>query len=332
MNRRVQFYAIFKLINSNFWKTPLGPFFAFVFPIIFSAILGTMLGFDQLLGGIIAIPSMTIGLTILPTSLFEFKNSSLLKRIGVTPIKPWMFLFVFGLFYISIMFIATFFTIGISILIFMGNLNKGRLIDNFRAPVIGENNIYGNLDLYSQTLKQMLSYVNWGGLIWGLIMNILVASSIGLFISSIAKSTLAIQGVGVPILIISQFLSAQVLQIGMIKSVDALWYLSFISPFKYSTDLIIESWNGAVQLGNPVWTQIVNTEGVTTSWNGVQNIIYTGTSNIFDVNNNFYMFYKDSEPILIFDKTIKIINLIFPFIFFAGFSLATLKTFKWSLR
>ena len=72
-------------------------------------------------------------------------------------------------------------------------------------------------------------------------MNIFVATSIGLMLVSVLKSSLAIQALGIPILIISQFLSAQVLPIPMVREVDAMYYLSYISPFKYSTGLMINA-------------------------------------------------------------------------------------------
>lgn len=79
--------ALFYLINTTYWNGIFGPFFSFVFPIIFITILGNMLGYDQILGGSLIVPSMSVAMCSMPQAIFEFKKSSLLKRIGVTPIK-----------------------------------------------------------------------------------------------------------------------------------------------------------------------------------------------------------------------------------------------------
>ena len=54
---------LFGLINESFWRGVFGPFFAFIFPIIFIAILGSVLGYSQLLGGALAIAPMSITTT-----------------------------------------------------------------------------------------------------------------------------------------------------------------------------------------------------------------------------------------------------------------------------
>ena len=83
--------ALFSLTNNHFFKSIMIPFFALLFPAIFVAILGMMLGYSAHLGGLIASPSVTIARFVLPFTIFEFKSSVLLKRIAVTNIKPGMF-------------------------------------------------------------------------------------------------------------------------------------------------------------------------------------------------------------------------------------------------
>lgn len=299
--------AILKIINLHFWKSFFGPFFAFVFPLIFVALLGTMLGYDQLFGGALAIASMSIGLTAMPQAIFEFKRSALLKRIGVTPIKPWMFLLAAALFYFVVMIIASLWTLAIGTGIFSKYMNEGYELvkaSGSNPPVI------------SQSLKNMLDNVNWGGFIWGLMMNIIVAISLGFLLVSTSKSTLAIQGLGIPILIISQFLAAQVLPLPMVSG-NAMKYISYLSPFTYSTGLMIESFTGVIDPGYITTGQIV----------------INGSNNIFDVNDAFKMIeYKGSELKVMFDKGNKIANLVMPFVFTGIFSAIAIKTFKWSAR
>lgn len=323
--------AIIKIINLHFWKSIFGPFFAFGFPIIFIAILGTMLGYDQVFAGSLAIPAMAVGLTAMPQAIFEFKKSALLKRIGVTKIKPWMFLTAISLFYVVIMFVATFFCVAIGIGIFAGYWNSGREIaDNLSRTVL---NVKVTYNLYAPTLHTVLEHVNWGAFVWGVIMNIIISVSMGLFLVSVMKTALGIQAVGIPILIISQFLSAQVLPIGMVRSVDAMWGISYVTPFKYSTGLMIESWNGTVI---PDSQGLVSVSGLPTKLPELQKTLdltikVTG-SNIFDINSVSYSYYKGPDAIEIFNKGDKVANLVMPFVWTGIFGGLSVKFFKWGGR
>ncbi|MDK2820011.1 MAG: ABC transporter permease [Mycoplasmataceae bacterium] len=304
--------AILKIINLHFWKSFFGPFFAFVFPLIFVALLGSLLGYDQLFGGSMAIASMSIALTAMPQAIFEFKRSALLKRIGVTPIKPWMFLAVSAGFYFVVMIVSSFWTLAVGIGIFSQYMNEGKEIMEAN-PAQGA--------FLSASLGQTLANVNWAGFLWGLIMNIFVGISLGFVLVSTSKSTLAIQGLGIPILILCQFLSAQVLPLPMIINVEFMKWISYLSPFRYSTGLMIESFTGIMEqpvFGGPeVVTQI--------------EII--GSANIFDINTPFEMIkYKGTTLVTMFDKTDKVLNLIMPIVFTGIFTGIAVKTFKWSAR
>ncbi|WP_022935086.1 hypothetical protein ACJA28_03205 [Mesomycoplasma moatsii] len=323
--------SIVYIINSHFWKSITGPFFAFGFPIIFIAILGTMLGYDQVLGGILSIPTATVSLTILPVALFEFKSSSLLKRIGVTSIKPWMFMLAISSYYIIVMILGTIFTLLMAMIIFSGYFNEGRLIETVVVP--NQNGGTMNMDIIAPSFNEVLKHVNWGGFIWANLMNIIVSTSLGLLISSLCKSTLSIQGISIPILILSEFLAAQVLPIGMVKEINALYYLSYITPFKYTSGLIVESWTGSMIVD-------YNSFVADVSKNAVVNMTYDSTQNIFNINESFYTFYKNfssgtadiNHGMLIFDKADKVANLIMPFVFTGLFTGIALKRFKWSNR
>ena len=315
--------SIIKLINLHFWKSMLAPFFAFIFPIIFIVILGLLLGYDQLLGGALSIPSMTVGLIAMPQAIFEFKRSVLLKRIGVTKVKPWMFLLAISLYYVGIMLLSTVFCIVMSLAIFSSNWNEGLKWEN--VP-IDTNGTIGTI--ITPTFYQMLQNVNWGEFVWALFMNIFVATSIGLMLVSILKSSLAIQALGIPILIISQFLSAQVLPIPMVREVDAMYYLSYISPFKYSTGLMIDAWQGSVQL-SPDSNAIIGLNTIDKNA-----YIQIQQNSIFNINSTMYYYYeKDGiNSVEIFNKADKVVNLVMPFVWTIIFSGVAIKFFKWNNR
>lgn len=316
--------AILKIINLHFWKSFFGPFFAFVFPLIFVTLLGSLLGYDQLFGGSMAIASMSIALTAMPQAIFEFKRSALLKRIGVTPIKPWMFLAVSAIFYFVVMIVSSFWTLVIGIAIFAGNMGVGREMQQIPGAITGVLTEAKKVPyLFSASLGNTLANVNWVGFLWGLIMNIAVGISLGFVLVSTSKSTLAIQGLGIPILIISQFLAAQVLPLPMISNVPAMQYISYLSPFRYSTGLMIESFSGNIDSNS--LPPIFATENVYLSINS--------SSNIFDINTPFEMIkYKGVTLMTMFGQADKIVNLVMPFVFTGIFSGIAVKTFKWSAR
>ena len=316
--------ALFSLINNHFFKSIINPFFAFLFPAIFVAILGMMLGYSALLGGLIAIPSMTIALFVLPFTIFEFKSSVLLKRIAVTNIKPWMFLFAMITYYFAIVIVSTIITILLSMALFSQYWTKGELI----TPEVDKNTIF-EPQIYAPSLQEYFMKASWGGIIWGVIMNSLIGSAIGFLVVSFAKSSLILQGVLLPILILSQFLSAMVLPISMVESIPAIWGLTYASPFRYSTGLINESFNGNIlpvaSWGLPILDPKDNLWKIT---------VLIEESSIFDVNSVFNVLHtkKPGELQPIFDQTDKILNLVMPFVISGIFMGISLKTFKWSTR
>ncbi|MGL5732943.1 MAG: hypothetical protein ACRCXE_02655 [Metamycoplasmataceae bacterium] len=316
--------SVIKIINLYFWKSFFGPFFSFVFPLIFVALLGTLLGYDQLFGGAMAIASMSIALTAMPQAIFEFKRSALLKRIGVTPVKPWMFLVVAGIFYFLVMIISTFWTMGIGIALFSNFMDEGREV----MPLLKLPGHDKFLYLLSPTLGDTLRHVDWAGFFWGVIMNIIVGISLGFVLVSTSRSTLAIQGLGIPVLIISQFLSAQVLPLPMIVDVEFMKYMSYLSPFRYSTGLMIESFTSTIDF-DLLQTQLDN---IGVIQENIQAVIGS-SSNIFDVSSPFEMLgYQTTDATVMFNKGDKIVNLIMPFAFTAVFAGIAVKTFKWSTR
>ncbi|MEF9985230.1 MAG: hypothetical protein RSA87_03170 [Malacoplasma sp.] len=328
-NRLQGVKPLLALTNDSFWRGIFGPFFAFCFPIIFIAILGTMIGYDSILGGSLGISAMAISLTSMPQAIFEFKKSSLLKRIGATPVKPYMFLLVTGCFYFVIMFLSVIWCIIFSLLIFgIPYWNEGKVISS-TFPLQGG----GFSSLLALPFKDVLANVDWLGLIWGQLMAILIGASCGMFLVSISKSTVMLQAIGVTILIISQFLSAQVLPPAMVRDIDGLWYASYIlSPFKSSTTMIFESWNGelianatAQQLAIPVFG-----EDGTTILHYVPNLFKT---NIFNVEQGYWYYNTNGTGSLeILSIAEKYVIFFIPFLWMFIFGSISYWKFRWTSR
>ena len=320
--------ALFSLINNHFFKSIINPFFAFLFPAIFVAILGMMLGYSALLGGLIAIPSMTIALFVLPFTIFEFKSSVLLKRIAVTNIKPWMFLFAMITYYFAIVIVSTIITILLSMALFSQYWEVGEIL--LELPNGDVNGAYTEV-VRAPSLKDYFVKASWGGIIWGVIMNSLIGSSIGFLVVSFAKSSLILQGILLPILILSQFLSAMVLPISMIENVPAIWYLSYASPFSYSTGLINESFNNSIKDPSLWIFGEIDADRIKTI------TVELEKSSIFDIDKIFSVIYTKANSIEtmhqpIFQNYNKVLNLVMPFVISGIFMGISLKTFKWSTR
>lgn len=310
---------LFGLINESFWKGIFGPFFAFIFPLIFITILGTILGYNQILGGSMAISPMAITTTSMPTLLFEFKRSSLLKRIGSTPIRPISFVFVTIIYYLMIIMISIAWCLLFSLLIFgISYWDTGKVVSDggkYLPTVV------------AMTFSQSLANVNWGGFIWGQILLTLIGLCFGMVLVSFAKSTVMIQAIGTTMLIISQFLTAMVLPLGTIRSIEPMWYLGYIlSPFKAPTNIILESWNGSVIYPT------ISIDNIVGMPERINLIDYTTKGNPFDINQVIHFYDMNGQDVTIFQKAEKVVSLVLPFFWIALFLTISVKFFKWTAR
>lgn len=310
---------LLKIINIHFWKSIVGPFFAFGFPLIFVAILGTLIGYQSMFAALISISSIAVALAAMPQAIFEFKQSTLLKRIGITPIKPWMFLLTAAGYYVGIMIIGTIITFSLSLLIFMGNFDVGKEIAKTTVQIPGVLAPVTDVPVLAFSISDILANTNWGGFIWSLLMCIIISTSLGMMIMSVSKNIMMISGLGVPILILSQFLAGQVLPFSMLRPVDALWYMSYITPLKPAVSMLVESSQGTFKsLYDPA--------------NNVVNLLPTGSINIFDINSQFHVMETTRFDKPVFSVAENVLNLILPFVWTGLFVFISLKKFKWTTR
>lgn len=111
--------ATLVLINKYFWRGYIGPIFAYIIPVILTLFIGRIVGPQFMIPGAYLIPTLCILLVFMPQTVFEFKNSSILKRIGSTPIKPYKFLLAIAIFNFIIVSTAFIFLFLFSFLFFM---------------------------------------------------------------------------------------------------------------------------------------------------------------------------------------------------------------------
>ena len=298
--------ALFYLINTTFWNSLFGPFFVFIFPLFFILILGNMVGYDQVLGGSFGVPSMAISLGSFPQVIFEFKKSTLLKRIGVTPVKPSLFLLISSLYYFVAMFISIFWCILFSILVFgIQYWDQGKSLEAFSFA--GQ--------IYSFSFKQMLNNVNWASFIFGQILSIFTGLSIGMFLVSIGRSTVMLQTVGNTIMITSMFLAVTILSIGLVRSQETFWYLGYVlSPFKPSSNIVLDAWNGSY----------VGIVGNTLTFEKSSVFYWDESSYFYDLSN-----FTKME---VLSKAEKIVSIFLPFVWIGLFTGLSIWKFRWNVR
>ena len=303
--------VVFKLVNKYFWKGMIGPIFAFGLPLIMLLLLGSMLGSELFFPGGAAISVFTIGLVFMPQSIFEFKNSSLLKRIGTTPINPTKFLITILLFNLIVMISTIIIVFLFSFLVFQDNLYESKIWPGSKVVNDGITEIVGIGWL------ETLANVDWGSFIYSMFLLILLTMIIGLLIASVATSTLFIQSVGITLMMMGFYLAPAVLPVGMISSVDTLKYMGYILPFKYPVSLMVESFNGFMP-----------------SPNSGQYITNMYNSNIWDIDVNYAIWNTigTDKELIVFNKIDKILNHVMPYFFIVFFTYFAIGKFSWSTR
>ncbi len=299
------------LINESFWKSFFGPFFAFIFPLIFISILGVVLGYNEVLGGSLAISPMATTITSMPMAIFEFKKSSLLKRIGSTPIKSELFILIVVFFYLLVIAASIIWCILFAMLCFgIPYWNEGKVMNT------------NGIALITMSFKETLQKVNWGGFIWSQFLLIIIGLTIGMNLVSFSKSSLTIQAVGTTILITSQFFASIVMPLGMVRGIEGFWYTGYVfSPFKPAANMLLESWNGNIEISFS--SQLINP---------IRIYDFTSMSNPFNVNQPYYYLNGIGKTFLVFNKTEKIVSQVLPFVWILLLGSTSIKFFKWSAR
>lgn len=304
------------LINKYFWRGYIGPIFAFVIPFILTLFIGRIIGPSLIVPGCFSIPTLCILLVFMPQSVFEFRNSSILKRIGATPIKPIKFLLAIGLFNAILVIISFLVLFVLCFAIFHDSLiNEAPYFIKTTADIS-----VPPFNYVAPSYMWMITHADWASFIYSQLLMIVLSILIGLFLSSVARSTLAIQTIGISILLVSLFVGPAILPINMVGTISVVKYFGYIIPLKYPISLGIEAFTG----GTP--NSIVN---ITNSsiWN-IHSSYYT--MEIFN-STNFVLTdaFQEKE---IFNEADKILNLVMPWVWILIFLYLTICTFSWTNR
>lgn len=212
--------AVYKIFAKYYFKSFFPAFFNFVFPVLIFAILGTIMNVNYMLPGVIAMTTMSQGLTAMPFSILELKKSVLLKRIGASPIKSSKFTIVVLTWFSFMIMLSIIWLMLWAIALHPGSINS----------------MFSNL-----SHNHWLSFI---GFLFGNILNIVTCLSVGLVIASISKGENQAQAIGMLLFFPSSFLTGQFVTIDVISQVEVMNWISRFIPFRYTTMMIISSWSG----------------------------------------------------------------------------------------
>ena len=299
--------SVLLIINKYFWKGYIGPIFSFFVPLLLLVFIGRIVGPTMIVPGAFMIPMISILLIFMPQSIFEFRNSTLLKRIGTTPIKPYKFLLGISIFNIIVVCVSFLLLFVFSFAIFADSLS-----DNVTKFEISPMKTF-----YSPTFVYMIKHADWGSYIYSCFLIIIMSVLIGLIIASVAKSTLFIQATGIALMLITFFVGPCILPISLVGSVDIVKYLGYLVPLKYPISTAIEAFTSG--LNNSVIN--INNSSI---WN--VDIPYLALDVLLSDGFN-----KNPE-VEIFNKVDKILNISIPWILILVFSYFVAATFRWNNR
>ncbi|AHI53530.1 ABC transporter ATP-binding protein [Spiroplasma sabaudiense Ar-1343] len=225
-----------KLILKYYYKGVAVPFFLFAFPIIlmflegfaFKEIYGDVnsaaaaLIIKQLTVSVATVSIIIVGISVLPQTLIEFRNSGLMKRIGSTNTR-------------AVNFMVT--TILICILF---------MITTFLWTMLWSGIMFG----WEFGWNQILAPINIGEAIGYLVVVILASTTFGIMIASLFKSTSPTAYITISniIFIPIAFLSGSFIPISLIEKSEILNVFSYFNPFKYSITPLNSSWIGEHKL------------------------------------------------------------------------------------
>lgn len=242
--------SLFKLLNSQYWNNYLEWFYDFFFSIGFIGIYGfiqitalksnpyaTVNDFKNLIIGIITLEVVSAGSFTMPTCIMEIKTSVLMKRIGSTPIKPWMFIITSFIYYFLIIILVIIWMFFFTFLFF------GFIDFKFGNETIkGMNLIFGN-----GVVAQQKYGINWLGMIVSLIYMSTVSIFVGLFNISTSKTSASCNIKSSMLYFISLVLSGMLFPLSIISNNTILNVFSYLTPFRYSNTLVVVSWlNGDI--------------------------------------------------------------------------------------
>ncbi len=216
--------GVLNIINKYFWKSWSGPFFTFaIAPLVMIVSMSLYSSPIVILANALSIPIICCGATIVPQTIHEFKSSVILKRIGVSDVRPVLFMVAVFVYFTSFMVVSVVLNLLISVL--------------YVYLTYGNDPAFGKVDYFS--IYNSADYASWA---MSQLLTIALALSVGFFASSVLRSVLAIQTTGIVVIIVAMFVGGALVPFSMVADNGILRSVSYLLPFRYTSALGIESW------------------------------------------------------------------------------------------
>lgn len=233
--------AFLKLYIINFFKTGMGPFFSFVFPVMMLFILGSIMPFSYLAPGLFVLPAVTIG-TITTSMIFaDFNSSKIFTRLSFTSLSKTKVFLTTILFNVMLALAATLVTFGAIIL--MNNIGLGKM-----DLKVGETIFKGQFKLDLSNMGPVQWIYTFGA---PLLLAIMLCP-IGILIGLLSKDGMSGAIKGLFVYFPVTFLSGVFLDLGNIANAKGLDKISAWLPSRWVVEVLIKFWSGENNIGKEI--------------------------------------------------------------------------------
>ncbi len=224
--------AMFQLLVGYFKKSFHSIFFGFIFPIIMLTILVAVLApsnpnaAQTVLPGLVMSASPVLGIVTLSMTYSDFKQSIIIKRIGATPLRPWQFISSILIFHVILIFIGSFWTLGIGGALYHSQINWAT--------------------------------INWGFVILAILLLSIMCSAIGIIVGILASDFKVANAFALLLYLPTSFLSGQYIPYMAIKGQPVLVIIAKIIPFSYPVSIMNRGWNNYAALNDLINAALFN--------------------------------------------------------------------------
>ncbi len=233
--------ALMKLYFASWWRSFMGPIFVLVFPPLILFMLGQITPFSWIAPTYILYCALSLGVQSFAISLVQFKNSSLIKRIGQTPITRTQFVLSLFLFNFFLIILA-----GIFIIFIMYIYQEFNLVQTtaWKNVITMENNV-PTVTRISVDAKIIWEKVQWFWVIFIASIGMIYSIALGLFLAVIFKTVERTNGAGLLALFCLTFLGGVFFPIEMMQRAKLLEYWSLLTPMRYLAQSLQWAFNGS---------------------------------------------------------------------------------------
>ena len=235
--------ALIKLYFISWWRGFVGPFFAFAFPPLILVMLGQFTPFNLVAPTYILYCAITLGVQTFAISLVQFKSSSLIKRIGQTPITRKQFIASLFIFNFFLIIVAGIFITFVMFIFQEFNLVKTSISSTYSTI---ENGVRVTTNINIST-KIVWEDVQWLWVLFISLLGSIVSVALGLLVGTLCNTVEKANGIGLIIYFVFSFLGGIFFPLSMMKRAKPLEYASLGTPIRYLAEALTWAFDGSFE-------------------------------------------------------------------------------------